>query len=80
MKAIQIKYLPPTDHKGGRLKAFTEAGSLTKPRNPALNLDKQAMALAEAYIFKKGWNARLSGFGVLPNGDYVATLENEVGQ
>lgn len=75
MKAIQIKYLPPTDHKGGRLKAFTEAGSLTQPRNPALNLYQQAKALAEAYIAKKRWDVSISGFGLLPNGDYVATLE-----
>lgn len=72
MKAIQIKY----DTKGARLKAWTEAGALTSPRDYGLNADEQALQLAEQYIQKQDWGCSVGGFGSLPNGDYVATLTN----
>lgn len=74
MKAIQIRYLAPTDTKGSRFKAFTEAGSMTAPYDYALDHEHNALALAEAYCKKYAWD-RPTGFGSLPNGDYVATLE-----
>jgi len=74
MKAIQIKYLGATNTKGVRLKAWTEAGTLTVPRDYGLNTDEQALQLAEQYIKERDWRSIVSGFGTLPNGDYVATL------
>jgi hypothetical protein len=74
MKAIQIKYLGATDTKCARLKAWTDAGTLTVPRDYGLNTDEQALQLAEQYIKKQDWGSSVGGFGTLPNGDYVATL------
>lgn len=75
MKAIQIKYLGPTNTKGARLKAYTEAGALIESRSYEDNADVQARKLASKYIKAKGWdNCRVTGFGGLPNGDYVATI------
>ena len=79
MKAIQIKYLPATDTLSGRLKAWTEAGQLVEPIDSSLDAMVQARVLAEKYIRKHGWNEGwntigVTGFGCLPNGDYVATL------
>jgi hypothetical protein len=59
MKAIQIKYLGATNSKPSRLKAWTEA---TQARN-----------IADRYATERQW-PQVSGFGVLPNGDYVATM------
>lgn len=73
MQAIQIKYLSATNTKGARLKAFTEAGAITEPRNYSLNSDQQARAMAFTYCQERGWPMP-SGFGTLPNGDHVATL------
>ena len=74
MKAIQIKYLGATNTKGARLKAWTEAGTLTVPRDYGVNTDEQALQLAEQYIKDRDWGSSVGGFGTLPNGDYVATL------
>ena len=75
MKAIQIKYLNATATKGVRLKAFTDAGTLTQARDYSIDEDIQARRLAEEYIHERFWSiSKLTGFGVLPNGDYVATI------
>ena len=74
MKAIQIKYLGATNTKGARLKAWTEAGSLTVSRDFALSPYEQANALAAEYLAEHNWPCDVAGFGTLPNGDYVATL------
>lgn len=73
MKAIQVKFLSYTETLPMRFKAFTEAGSLTEP-NEMGNPDAQVRALAKRYIQKMNWNVRISGSGVLPNGDWVFTL------
>ena len=74
MKAIQIKYLAPTNTQGTRLKAWTEAGAIIEPRDYALDDREQAKQLAQRYTMEKGWCTKIAGFGTLPNGDYVATL------
>ena len=73
-KAIQIRYLSPTNTKGSRLKAFTDAKSITEPLDYEMNIEDQAFALAVNYVHRMGWNRRITGFGGLPNGDFVATL------
>lgn len=74
MKAIQIKYLPATYYKPARLKAWTEAGQLIEQINYRYDLNHHAHDLACRYIKKMEWNVNIQGFGILPNGDYVATL------
>lgn len=73
MKSIQIKYLSETNTQGARLKAWTEAGSMTVGRDYDLEDAMQAVHLAIAYCRKHEW-PQPTGFGTLPNGDYVATL------
>ena len=75
MKAIQIKYMSETATKGARLKAFTEAGTITEARDYSINDDVQARRLADKYNRDIFWStSELTGFGTLPNGDYVATI------
>lgn len=74
MKAIQIKYLAPTNTRGSRLKAFTDAGSMTEGLDYSLSIEKQAADLAARYVRKQQWQSKITGFGCLPNGDYVATI------
>lgn len=74
MKAIQIKYLSPTNTKGSRLKAFTDAGSITEALDYSYSIEQQAEKLAARYIKKKNWQSKITGFGCLPNGDFVATI------
>lgn len=74
MKAIQIKYLGATNRTGSRFKAWTDAGSMAVGYNHALDASENALELAKAYCVKFNWPAP-KGFGSLPNGDYVATLE-----
>ncbi|MCF6216821.1 MAG: hypothetical protein L3J58_11710 [Emcibacter sp.] len=76
MKAIQVRYLGATNSRGGRLKAFSDAGSLTEPRDYEVNIDEQSKRLVLRYLIEKTWggNCIISGQGTLPNGDEVFTL------
>ena len=75
MKAIQIKYLSATTHKGSRYKAWTEAGAIVESYDYELSGDEQARRLADRYNRETfGATDDLTGFGTLPNGDYVATI------
>lgn len=83
MQAIQIKYLSQTNTKPSRLKAWTIGGTvLIKSRNSSLDisLENEAEALARQYISnmiaQDVWciDTKITGFGVIPNGDYVATI------
>lgn len=76
MKAIQIKYLAPTNTQGSRLKAFVEGCKpLTVARDYAATYDSQEIELANEYIKTLDWNVKISGIGQIPNGDYVVTLK-----
>ena len=76
MKAIQIKFLPATNTKGSRLKAWCDApfGWIVEQMDYGMENRDQALALAEALIKKLEWDCKVVGFGTLPNGDFVATL------
>jgi hypothetical protein len=76
MKAIQVRYLAATNTKPIRLKAFSSSTlSLVECRKSEVSIEEQARGLAEWYILEMGWvNVEISGFGSLPNGDYVATI------
>ena len=74
MKAIQVKYLPPTNTRGTRWKAFADGGaSVTIARDYGLDGADDARRAADALRGKMGWSA-ITGAGVLPNGDYVFTM------
>jgi len=75
MKAIQIKYMSETATKGVRLKAFTSAATITEERDYSIDADVQAKRLADKYNRDIFWStSEITGFGTLPNGDYVATI------
>lgn len=74
MRAIQVRYLPPTTHRGSRVKAFADRTiSETVPFDHALSFKGNAQVAAEKLIDRLQWGKIASG-GSLPNGDYVFTL------
>ena len=77
MKAIQVKYLSPTNTKGSRIKVMAEGvKSITLgyhyTHNDCGRL-KAAYLLCEA----NGWPKELVE-GQLPNGDYVFCFKNQM--
>jgi hypothetical protein len=56
MQAIETKYIGPTDHRGARVKASAEAGSVTVPWDHALSSEANHDAAARALILKYGWH------------------------
>lgn len=52
MQAIAVKYLPPTDRRGARLKAYCERGSITTPYPHELSRDEAPEAAAKALVAK----------------------------
>lgn len=75
MKAIQVKYLPTTNHKPSRWKAFVWGGaSVTNSYDHALNGIDNAERAALDLIAKMKWDVVISGSGQLANEDYVFTL------
>ena len=75
MKAIQVRYLGPTNSRGSRFKAFVAGGaSVTVPYHYGASTDANARMAAGALMDKLAWAFDISGAGALPNGDYVFTL------
>ncbi len=64
MKAIETKYLPCTNTRGSRIKAFTEGGNqITIPYPHELSgVDVHAKAAVELCI-KMGWKGKLISGG-----------------
>lgn len=54
-QAIVTKYFGPTNHRGARVKASAQAGSLTIPWDHALNSDQNHENAAVALAKKYGW-------------------------
>lgn len=74
MKAIQTKYLPCTNNRGSRIKAWIEGGSsVTIPYPHELSGEEVHKAAAQKLADKLGWTNKLIGGG-LPNGDYCFCL------
>ena len=64
MIAIQTKYLPCTDTKGSRVKAFTSNGqSLTMPYDYSLENEAVYKKVAIALCEKMDWSTDLIGGG-----------------
>lgn len=71
MKAIQTKYLPATNCRGSRIKAWTEGGNQITIGYPH-ELSGQAVheKAAKELRVKMNWPTDIIGGG-LPNGDYA---------
>ena len=77
MKAIQIKYMGPTNTKGARWKVWA-MGNKAKYYDRDYEFDGKddANFCVSAYLKYLGWDNNFI-IGTLPNGDYVAVLEME---
>lgn len=82
MQAIQTKYLPPTNSRPSRIKAWCDAGSLTisypheaGPGEPA------ALVAAKALVKKLGWDTEhygdLIGGGLPNDSGYVFVFDDK---
>lgn len=69
MQAVIVKYLPPTAHRGSRIKASCSSGSITVPFDYAAH-DPYLVA-ARALLNKLDWSGYDLVQGTLPNGDQV---------
>ncbi len=66
-QAITTKHLAPTNHRGSRVKASAQAGSLTIGWDYAGNAEENHRAAALALAAKLGWGDDWAG-GALPSG------------
>lgn len=55
MQAIFTKYLPATDLKGSRVKAWAEAGSVTIPYDTSKDVEEAHIKAIWAFLAKFGW-------------------------
>lgn len=70
MKAIQTKYLPATNSRGSRIKAWADGhNNVTIPYPHELSGAEVHRAAAKALCDKLGWDREFITGG-LPNGDY----------
>jgi hypothetical protein len=70
MQAIQTKFLGPTNHRGSRIKATCEAGSITVPWDHGADIDANHGYVAMMLAQKLGWTGDEYGelkSGCLPN-------------
>ena len=74
-QAITTKYLGPTNHRGSRVKATAEAGSVTVPWDHSLDTELNHFEAAHALCVKFGWSGVFHGGGAGP-GAYVWVHEN----
>jgi hypothetical protein len=72
-QAIQTRFLGPTNHKGSRIKAFAQAGSVTVSKDYGLTEYEEHERAAIALCDKFKWPGTLRA-GCLPNGDYCWVL------
>lgn len=73
MQAIQVKYLPVTNHRGARLKAFVGADSVIINRNYEVDIDVDEAKAAEMLAHKLQWTGEFIR-GALPNGNIVFVI------
>lgn len=72
-QAIITKYLGPTNCRGARVKATSQAGSITVPWDYALNPSDNHRVAALAFAAKYGWEGKWIGVADLGAG-YVWVL------
>lgn len=70
MKAIQTRFLGPTDYKPSRIKAFDCAGN-SRTYNMHYNVDCEHRIAAETFIKDMGWNVDILGGGTIKGKDMV---------
>lgn len=77
MKAIQVKYLAPTNHIGARIKASAEGVKPFIMNYPYENSGERIYSEAALSLCaREKWPIELV-CGQLPNGDYVFCFKNQ---
>jgi len=66
MQAIQTKYLPATNFKPSRIKAWCDAGSIIVTYSHEHDVSGEHYAAAQALVIKLGWTG--PHYGVLKQG------------
>lgn len=66
MQAIQTKFLGPTNHRGARIKAVCDAGSITVAWDYQWGIEENHVRAAMALAAKLEWF--VGDYGVLHNG------------
>lgn len=61
MQAIQTKFLPVTDTKDNRVKAWCNAGSITVDWDDERNVENNHALAAQALAVKLGWTKKTHG-------------------
>jgi len=77
-QAIETKYLPWTNTKPMRVKAYCQAGSLTLEWDDGLSANGNHIRAARALADKLGWEEPFSG-GWLKNSHAVFVFEEKLG-
>lgn len=70
MKAIQTKYLCPTNTKGSRIKAWIDGFSVTVDQACHEDVEQASRTAVLQFLKKIEWKGSWCG-GQLPNGDYA---------
>ena len=70
-QVIETKYLGPTDHRGGRVKAYAEAGSVTISWDHGIDTWDNHVSAVIALMDKMGWNYGYIGGSKADNSGYV---------
>lgn len=76
--AIQTKFLPCTNYRPSRVKAWSQAGSIVLSWDYALDVGANHEKAAKALAAKLEWNTERYGElvgGALPNGGYAFTFK-----
>jgi hypothetical protein len=73
-QAIQTTFIGPTNHKGGRVKAKADAGSITLAWDYSLGVEGNHKAAAKALAVKLGWNYTAWIGGSMFGKGYVFTM------
>lgn len=82
MQAIVTKFIGPTNHRGARVKATAQAGSITIEWDHARGIEENHDAAAVALCVKVGWTVAAGHAptmirGTLPDGQNVYVTPRE---
>lgn len=73
-QAITTKFIGPTNHKGARVKAVAQAGSITVSWDYRLGIDDNHRVAASVLMEKFSWSGKLvGGWDHKENGVFVIT-------
>ena len=72
-QAIEVKFLPITNHRGARYRASAKGGSVTINKEYRLSDMQNAARAAFKLAYNHDWNGKWIG-GQLKNGNYVFVL------